>query len=145
MKILVISKNKIKDFDRTKYHITQNIGNEYNGRSINPPFFKQIIILDQDITDYDLRRIYNMLLINGRDAVKGGAYVFGNNTTPPAGHLPKSYTKGARKQLTFEHSNVCNICWDGGELICCDSCPASYHEACLTAHGLMGSSAIFIV
>jgi hypothetical protein len=23
------------------------------------------------------------------------------------------------------------ICWDGGELACCSSCPASYHAPCL--------------
>ncbi len=23
------------------------------------------------------------------------------------------------------------ICWDGGELVCCSECPAAYHAACL--------------
>ena len=113
------------------------------------PSFREIGQEWQKVLATKRKRVNRIVRVDGRHnvlrendyAVKGGAYVFGNNTTPPAGHLPKSYTKGARKQLTFEHSNVCNICWDGGELICCDSCPASYHEACLTAHGLMGSSA----
>ena len=65
-KILVISKTNIENIDRDKYHVTNNIGNEYNCRSVNPPFFKQIIIIDQNIVDYDLKRIYNMLLINGK-------------------------------------------------------------------------------
>jgi len=23
------------------------------------------------------------------------------------------------------------VCWDGGELVCCDVCPAAYHAECL--------------
>ena len=31
----------------------------------------------------------------------------------------------------YEHQDVCLVCWDGGEIICCDFCPASYHLSCL--------------
>ncbi|CAH8474380.1 unnamed protein product [Schistosoma margrebowiei] len=30
-----------------------------------------------------------------------------------------------------EHQEFCTECRDGGDLICCDNCPASYHIACL--------------
>ncbi len=30
-----------------------------------------------------------------------------------------------------EHMDVCLVCWDGGELLCCDHCPAAYHPECL--------------
>ena len=29
-----------------------------------------------------------------------------------------------------EHMEFCRICKEGGELLCCDSCPSSYHLAC---------------
>ena len=29
------------------------------------------------------------------------------------------------------HANHCFECFDGGQLIICDACPASYHEGCL--------------
>lgn len=40
--------------------------------------------------------------------------------------------KRAKKEkgLNQEH---CQVCWDGGKLICCGGCPRSYHTACLGA------------
>lgn len=31
-----------------------------------------------------------------------------------------------------EHQEFCRVCKDGGELLCCDSCPSAYHTFCLT-------------
>ncbi|VVC89740.1 unnamed protein product [Leptidea sinapis] len=30
-----------------------------------------------------------------------------------------------------EHQEFCRVCKDGGELLCCDSCPSAYHRFCL--------------
>ena len=30
-----------------------------------------------------------------------------------------------------EHADYCHICKDGGELLCCDTCPLAYHLVCL--------------
>jgi hypothetical protein len=27
--------------------------------------------------------------------------------------------------------DICNECWDGGELIVCDTCPMAFHLACI--------------
>ncbi|XP_053379869.1 chromodomain-helicase-DNA-binding protein Mi-2 homolog isoform X2 [Mercenaria mercenaria] len=30
-----------------------------------------------------------------------------------------------------DHNEFCRVCKDGGELMCCDTCPSSYHPRCL--------------
>ena len=30
-----------------------------------------------------------------------------------------------------DHNEFCRVCKDGGELMCCDTCPSSYHPHCL--------------
>lgn len=59
-----IPKNEYSKYKSMSYLVTSNIGDEYNCRTVNPPFFKTIIIMDEDINNYDLKRIYNMCLIN---------------------------------------------------------------------------------
>ncbi|KAH8049693.1 helicase [Aureococcus anophagefferens] len=31
----------------------------------------------------------------------------------------------------YDHEEHCLLCWDGGDLICCDQCPGAYHAECL--------------
>ncbi|KAJ8289884.1 hypothetical protein GJAV_G00006390 [Gymnothorax javanicus] len=38
---------------------------------------------------------------------------------------------GAETEEEDHHMEFCRVCKDGGELLCCDSCPSSYHIHCL--------------
>ena len=39
--------------------------------------------------------------------------------------------KKKQKREQFEHSCLCQHCWEAGELFLCDLCPAAYHARCL--------------
>uniref|UniRef100_A0A4W4DY94 DNA helicase n=1 Tax=Electrophorus electricus TaxID=8005 RepID=A0A4W4DY94_ELEEL len=38
---------------------------------------------------------------------------------------------GGGEEEEDDHMEFCRVCKDGGELLCCDSCPSSYHIHCL--------------
>lgn len=44
---------------------------------------------------------------------------------------PHCENEGPAEQDDDEHQEFCRICKDGGELLCCDSCPSAFHTFCL--------------
>ena len=46
---------------------------------------------------------------------------------------------GQRAGVDYENEDFCLQCWDGGDLMCCDRCPASYHSQCLSKAALTSS------
>lgn len=44
---------------------------------------------------------------------------------------PHCEGEGVQDQDDDEHQEFCRVCKDGGELLCCDSCPSAYHTFCL--------------
>lgn len=43
----------------------------------------------------------------------------------------KETTSEQAPAIKVGNMEICRLCGDGGELLCCDSCPSSYHTYCL--------------
>jgi SWI/SNF-related matrix-associated actin-dependent regulator of chromatin subfamily A member 5 len=57
-----------------------------------------------------------------------------NTSTRPTTKPGFIVLEGKARQVAgrdFLHEDFCQVCWDGGSLICCDLCPCSYHAVCL--------------
>ena len=46
-------------------------------------------------------------------------------------HCESSEGSKEAEEEEDEHNEFCKVCKDGGELLCCDSCPWAYHTFCL--------------
>ena len=46
-------------------------------------------------------------------------------------HGPPDTAKDEEEDEDDDHIEFCRVCKDGGDLICCDSCPSAYHTHCI--------------
>lgn len=62
------------------------------------------------------------------DCTKNGITV---ESRQAAARLVKEQQQLQELKETDNHMEFCRVCRDGGELLCCDRCPSSYHMHCL--------------
>ncbi|KAK9784646.1 hypothetical protein WJX73_007480 [Symbiochloris irregularis] len=73
---------------------------------------------------------FDVLLTNNYTLQQGEPSVF-DREGKRYNKAEKGYDK--RCQSHFEHSDLCQVCWDGGELLMCPRCPVTCHAECVGA------------
>jgi SWI/SNF-related matrix-associated actin-dependent regulator of chromatin subfamily A member 5 len=89
-------------------------------------------------------RVSRILSVDGHSVLRENNYtmqeaihtISGSSAVPYG--TSRKRMKNMKKKKSFNHDSWCLICWDGGDMLCCDRCPASFHEHCLEAHGYLG-------
>mmetsp|Transcript_8653 Transcript_8653/g.10341 ORF Transcript_8653/g.10341 Transcript_8653/m.10341 type:complete len:329 (-) Transcript_8653:60-1046(-) len=79
------------------------------------------------------------VLIENNYEVSASSYVYDNIDSSSSSSSPKGggailEKKTSKRQVAgrdYTHESTCLICWDGGNVILCDRCPAAYHPSCL--------------
>ncbi|KAK6499908.1 hypothetical protein TWF481_010264 [Arthrobotrys musiformis] len=72
------------------------------------------------------------VMVDGYEVLKE---TLGNNpweaVATLAGKDPSLKSPPGRKKAKITNQDYCQVCTDGGDIICCSSCPRSYHYECL--------------
>ena len=71
-----------------------------------------------------------VLKINNYSLEEGEQSVF-DSELKGKGKAKKGTSDRSRAGHDYENQPMCQVCWGGGDLICCDFCPGSYHPACI--------------
>jgi len=61
--------------------------------------------------------------------VNENRYVYGDDDNSMVIEKPERNLQIAGRD--YDHDSLCLHCWQGGDLICCDGCPAVFHPNCL--------------
>ncbi|KAF2103137.1 hypothetical protein NA57DRAFT_28830, partial [Rhizodiscina lignyota] len=106
----------------------------FEGKQVHRETWKESPLLPEDISREDRRRDKNTTVMVDGYAVNKESLLCGDWEAVPtlAGKDPRLADRVRAKRPLINSQEYCQVCWDGGELVLCASCPRSYHHDCLS-------------
>lgn len=80
------------------------------------------------------KQLIPVLVQNDYELDKGETSVFQREIKPG---VAERFADQKKTRQKFEHQDLCQVCGDGGTLLCCSSCPVCVHPECI---GFKGTS-----
>lgn len=119
-----VSEDAVKEAKANKYKSVKDIAAEFNSNILQGKRSRSKTTIEID--GHTVLKANNYNMEDGEPSVYGRE-ARGKAKTGPEAKKPRSQIAGR----DYGHSSVCQSCWDGGEIVCCDLCPVSVHPECI--------------
>ena len=120
-----VSTDAVSEAKAKQYKSVKDIAAEFNQNILSTKRVrsKTTMIID----GHTVLKANNYSMEEGEPSVHEREALNANKPKGPEQKKPRSQIAGR----DYGHSSVCQSCWDGGEIVCCDLCPVSVHPDCI--------------
>ena len=120
-----VNEDAVSEAKANKYKSVKDIAAEYNANVLHGKRSRTKTTIEID--GHTVLKANNYDMEDGEPSVHVREARNAKLKTGPESKKPRSQIAGR----DYGHSSVCQSCWDGGEIVCCDLCPVSVHPACI--------------
>ena len=122
---LGVSEDAVSEAKSKQYKSVKDIADEFNSNILLGKRSRTKTTMEID--GHTVLKVNNYSMEDGEPSVHEREARNMEGKSKPESKKPRSQIAGR----DYGHSSVCQSCWDGGEIVCCDLCPVSVHPDCI--------------